>query len=319
MSASGRLVAVLCLDGVVAFDVAAACQVFAPAAGAAAGHYDVRVCGARRTTAAAHGLTIGTSAGLEVLEAADLIVVAGTEPIDPPVSPRVRRALRAAAARGARVASICTGAFVLARCGLLDGRTATTHWRHAPALAARYPEVQVRPDVLYVDEGDVLTSAGLAAGLDLCLHLVRTDLGAEVANAAARETVVAPHRSGGQAQFIALPVPEPSPVGVGATRQWLLEHLEQDFSVDDMAAHALMSRRSFTRHFRVETGMSPAAWVMDQRLDRARRLLETTDASLDAIARRCGFAHAASLRARFTAGVGVAPTVYRATFGERRR
>jgi transcriptional regulator GlxA family with amidase domain len=227
----------------------------------------------------------------------------------------VAAALRAAHARGARLVSICTAAYVLAAAGLLDGRRAATHWMHAERFTALFPRVTLDADVLFVDDGDILTSAGVAAGIDLCLHIIRRDLGTEVANRAARRCVVPPWREGGQAQFIERPVPAPTNAGTAATRTWALEHLDEPLTLDRLAAHASMSVRTFTRRFRGETGLSPARWLLQRRTDRARELLEATDLSVDRVARAAGFGTAAALRQRFHAALGVAPLSYRRAFG----
>lgn len=218
---------------------------------------------------------------------------------------------------GARIVSICTGAFVLAAAGLLDGRPATTHWKFADDFARLYPGVQLDADVLFVDDGDVLTSAGLAAGVDLCLHLLRRDHGAEVANHVARYCVVPPWREGGQAQFIERPLPSAPSASRSTTaraREWALEHLEDDLDVPALAASAGMSVRTFTRRFRAETGRAPGAWLIDQRVRRAQRLLEATDLPVDAVAARSGLGTAASLRQHLRAVAGVSPSDYRRTF-----
>jgi len=214
----------------------------------------------------------------------------------------------------ARMVSICTGAFALAAAGVLDGRRATTHWRDARDLAARFPRVRVEPDVLYVDEGDVLTSAGNAAGIDLLLHLVRSDLGTEAANRVARSAVVAPWRAGGQAQFIDRPVPEEADAGTGPTRVWALEHLGEPLGLADLARHAGMSVRTFTRRFREEAGETAVTWLTRARVDRARHLLETTDLPVDRVAAEAGFGTTASLRQHLSAAVGVSPLAYRRTY-----
>ena len=228
------------------------------------------------------------------------------------VAGELAEALRAAAGH-ARMVSICTGAFVLAAAGLLDGRRATTHWHDAPTLAALHPRVRVDPDVLYVDEGDVLTSAGVAAGIDLCLHMVRADHGAERANRVARRIVVAPHRSGGQAQFVDRPAAF-APHGIAATLDWALERLNEPLTVADLARHAVMSERSFARRFRAETGTTPVRWLIEQRVAHARRLLERTDLPVEAIAAESGFGTAAGLREHFGRAVRTTPTAYRRAF-----
>ena len=253
--------------------------------------------------------------GLETLERADTIVVPGTDLHDG-FSPATLTALHAAYERGVRIMSICTGAFVLAHAGLLDGKRATTHWRDAPALSAQFPLVTVDPAVLYVDEGQVLTSAGVAAGLDLCLHVIRRDHGAEVAAGLARRTVVAPHRDGGQAQYIDRPVVD-TPTGIvslDSTRAWALERLGESLTVAKLARHAAVSPRTFARHFRAETGTTPAQWLIEQRILAARQLLEASDASIDVIAARCGFPTTTSLREHFRRRLATTPTAYRNTF-----
>lgn len=252
-------------------------------------------------------------ADLSLTETADTVVVPGIH-VRGQISGEASEALRAAHARGARVMSICTGAFVLARAGLLDGRPATTHWLHADKFRAMFPAVRLDPDVLFIDDGDVLTSAGVGAGIDLCLHVVRRDHGSEVANRVARRCVVPPWRDGGQAQFIERPVPRPSDASTAATRVWALQRLEDELSLRALATHASMSVRTFTRRFREETGASPAQWLLQRRVDHARRLLETTDLSIDQVAQSAGLGTAASLRQHMQTAIGVAPTAYRRTF-----
>jgi AraC family transcriptional activator FtrA len=224
-------------------------------------------------------------------------------------------ALRAAHRRGARIMSVCTGAFVLAAAGLLDGRPATTHWMYTEELAARFPEVRVDPRVLYVDDGDVLTSAGTAAGIDLCLHVVRLDHGAEVANAVARRMVVPPHRDGGQAQYVESPLASgPGDDPLGGTLGWALEHLDEPLSVADLARRAAISPRSFARHFLRVTGTTPHQWLLSQRLLLAERLLESSDLSVERVASRSGFGSAAALRAHFQRARATSPSAYRRLF-----
>jgi transcriptional regulator GlxA family with amidase domain len=310
-------VAVLALDGVIAFDLGVPPQVFFAARDRGGERpYRVRV-------ATPGGVPVRTSAGfravpdhgLELLDEADTVVVPGIAYGSPSLTgtPEVRAALRRAAGR-ARIMSICTGAFVLAEAGLLDGRPATTHWAYADDFRARYPSVKLDPDVLFVDDGDVLTSAGVAAGIDLCLHVIRRDHGSEVANRAARRCVVPPWRDGGQSQFIERPLPETGDSTTAATRAWALERLEQPIELADLARHASMSVRTFTRRFRDETGMSPGRWLLHQRVEHARRLLESTDLPIDGVARQAGFGTAASLRQHLHATVGVPPAAYRRTF-----
>jgi transcriptional regulator GlxA family with amidase domain len=252
--------------------------------------------------------------GLDQLARADTVVVPGwADPeLDPPAD--LVEAVRAAYEAGARVASLCTGAFVLAAAGLLDGRSATTHWMHTSALAARYPRIDVDPGVLYVDNGRVLTSAGKAAALDLCLHVVRLDHGSAVANAVARMLVVPPHRAGGQAQFIATPVPEPDEHWLTQLFGWVVERLDQPLTVEDIARQASMSSRNLTRHFHAVCGTTPLRWLLTQRVRRAQELLETTDDSVESIARTTGMGTATTLRRHFNEVLGVPPDTYRRTF-----
>jgi transcriptional regulator GlxA family with amidase domain len=223
--------------------------------------------------------------------------------------------LAVAHSRGTRIVSLCLGSFVLAAAGLLDGRQATTHWPYCGTLAAAYPKIDVLPGVLYTDEGDVLTSGGVAAGIDLCLHLVRRDHGAEVANRLARALVVGPHREGGQAQFVEQPVADDADERLRPTLAWALEHLDEPMRIDALAAAAAMSRRTFYREFHSSTGTTPSRWLMAQRVLFARRLLETTDLRVEEIARRSGFGDAGVFRTNFGKQVGRSPTGYRRTFG----
>lgn len=281
--------------------------------------YDVVTCalvpGAVRTDA---DFTIIVEHGPQVLAAADtVLVLSSDDDYGPQAGGRLRGSMADAFARirpGTRMASICTGAFVLAAAGILDGRRATTHWRSAADLRKLYPAVEVEENVLYTDSGDVLTSAGVAAGLDLCLHMIRRDHGAAVANEVARGTVVAPHREGGQAQFITRPVPEPHAASTAKARAWALRHLDRQLSLRDLAAQDSMSVRTFTRRFREEVGLSPVRWLTQRRVERARQLLEESDLPVDRIADDAGFGTAASLRQHFQAAVGVSPSTYRATF-----
>ncbi|MDP9799664.1 transcriptional regulator GlxA family with amidase domain [Catenuloplanes nepalensis] len=322
-SDSRHLVAVLALPGVVPFDLGTAVQLFRSARDAD-GHrlYRTRVCTPDgRAILAGAGILIAPEdgTGLSLLDAADTIVVPGVDS-GPPVEegtldPAVTAALRAAHARGARIVSICTASMVLAAAGLLDDRPATTHWWWVDTFRRLYPRVRLNPDVLFVDDGPVLTSAGVAAGIDLCLHIIRTDHGSEVANRTARRCVVPSWREGGQAQFIERPVPvSPAGADTAATRSWALERLDSPLSLPELAGHARMSVRTFTRRFREETGVSPNRWLLQRRLDLARQLLESTSLNVDQIARRCGLGTAASLRQHLHAAIGVAPSAYRRTF-----
>jgi AraC family transcriptional activator FtrA len=309
-------VVALIFGGVVAFDLATPAQVFGHPAERR--RYAFTVCTPEPGPVPTHtGFAIVAEEGLDALERADMVVVPGHDDVERAWPPAALDALRAAHARGARVASVCTGAFVLAAAGLLDGRRATTHWNDARTLAALHPSVRVDPDVLYVDEGDVLTSAGVAAGIDLCLHLVRRDHGAERANRVARRIVVAPHRSGGQAQFVERPLPAGASApagGIAATLDWALERLGEPLTVADMARHALMSERSFARRFRAETGTTPLRWLIDQRVAHARRLLERTDLPVEAVAAESGFGSAVGLREHFGRAVHTTPAAYRRAF-----
>ncbi|MBS1868672.1 MAG: DJ-1/PfpI family protein [Actinobacteria bacterium] len=305
---SPHRIAVLALPDVVAFDLATPFQLLHR-------HYDVALCApAAGEVATTSGFPLVADRGLDALAHADTVFVPGFAPRRWPPTQAVLDALRAAHARGARIASICTGAFALGAAGLLDGRRVTTHWRHAQQLADLYPRARVDPDVLYVDDGDLLTSAGVAAGIDLCLHLLRKDHGAAAANAAARQTVVAPHRAGGQAQFIERAVPQADDGGLEATRAYALAQLDRPLTVAELARHACTSERTFNRRFRLETGTTPLRWLHQQRVDHARRLLETSDLPIETVAQRCGFGSAAILRQHFRRATATTPTAYRRTF-----
>ncbi|HEX2773237.1 MAG TPA: helix-turn-helix domain-containing protein [Micromonosporaceae bacterium] len=313
-------VGVLAIDYVVGLDLGTAAQVFGCARDAAGeALYTVSTCTAGRAPVrSTAGYQVVPDHGLELLESVDTVVVPGIHDgpplVDGTLDPTVTAALRAAHARGARIISICTGAFVLAAAGLLGGRPATTHWAYADRFRRRHPDVRLDAEVLFVDDGDVLTSAGVAAGIDLCLHVIRIDHGSEVANRAARRCVVPPWRDGGQAQYIERPVPKTAGADTAATREWARERLHEPLGLRELAGHATMSVRTFTRRFREETGMSPAQWLLQQRTDHARLLLETTDLSVDEVARRSGFGTAAALRQQLNARIGVSPIAYRRTF-----
>lgn len=305
-----RVVA-LAIPQVVAFDLSIPAQMFGR--WAAPAPYSFEVCaptpGPVPTTT---GYSLLASRGLDALAEADTVVVPGYVPNDRP-SDEICEALRAAAARGARLMSVCTGAFALAGAGLLDGKGAATHWAAAAELAECYPEVDVDPDVLFVDAGQILTSAGLAAGIDLCLHVVRQDQGATVAAGLARAMVVAPYRDGGQAQFLTRPLPAAGD-GLAATCAWMVTHLSEPLTVDDMARHAGWAPRTFARRFLAETGSTPLRWLAAQRLDEARRLLETTDLSIEQIAELSGLGTGGNLRLHLARRLGVTPTAYRRTY-----
>jgi transcriptional regulator GlxA family with amidase domain len=261
------------------------------------------------------GLQVVVEHGLERVATADLVCVLGWEGAETVPEEPLLQALRDAVARGARIMSHCTGAYVVAAAGLVDGRTIATHWMHAADLAARYPAVTVDPTVLYVDDDPIFSSAGTAAGIDTCLHLLRREHGASVANAIARRMVVPPHREGGQAQYVDAAVPDVDDAsGLREVLVWAQEHLETDLSVDQLAARALMSPRTFARHFRSATGSTPHAWLLGQRLTRAQHLLEVTELPVDEVARRSGLGAATTLRHHFALRFGTSPQAYRRTF-----
>ena len=260
------------------------------------------------------GIRIDCDGGLELLREADLIVVPGWRDLDDTPRPEITEALRAAVARGARVASICSGAFLLAHAGLLDGRRATTHWRHTERLARLFPNVRVEPDVLYVDEGNVMTSAGSAAGIDLLLHLVRKDYGPKVANSFARRMVVPPHRDGGQSQFVVQPVAVRTNDRIASVADWMAANLSDEITIELLADRAAMSVRSFTRRFRAATGAAPIEWLIRLRVRRAQDLLEASDVSVDRIAEAAGFGAPETLRHHFRKVVGTSPSAWRNTF-----
>ena len=308
-----RQVAVVVLEGAKPLDVGIPAQVFTNRASMP---YEVHVCGVRAgRVSGADGLSYLVEQGIEALDDAELIFIPGyrrpdTQP--PPVE--LIEALRRAHARGARLAAISTGAFALAATGLLDGKRATTHWHYAAAFAEQFPEVDVNERVLFVDEGSVLTSAGAASGIDLCLHILRGDLGLSAANHAARRLVAAPYRSGGQAQFVPRSVPPAHGERFSATRLWALERLGEPLPVARLAAHATVSPRTFARGFLEETGYTPMRWVMRARLDLAREMLENTRQNVDEIAAAVGLGSGANLRLHFRRVLGTTPSEYRRTF-----
>ncbi|MET8539250.1 helix-turn-helix domain-containing protein [Kitasatospora sp. NPDC004799] len=281
--------------------------------------YDLRLCSVGGPSAdGARGFSVRTPHGLDGLVGADTVIVPSVPDAvvshGEPLPSDFIAALRAAAAAGARMVSLCTGAFALGEAGLLDGRRATAHWLHTAELAKRYPEATVDDSALYVDEGQVLTSAGMSAGLDLCLHLVRRDLGAYVANQVARRMVVSGHRPGGQAQFVDLSVPVTDGDGLGPVMDWASRNLDRPLTVDGMARRAGMSTRTFFRRLQAATGMTPLKWLLNQRLVRAQTLLETTDLPIGRVSEASGLGTAANLRRHFTLHVGVTPTDYRQAF-----
>ncbi|WP_336991236.1 GlxA family transcriptional regulator [Leucobacter sp. VD1] len=311
-----KRVAVVVLEGAKPLDVGIPAQVFTTRASMP---YSVEVCGVQPgLIAGGDGLSYHVEHGIEALEVADLVFVPGYRHPDrdaPP--PALIEALRAAHARGARLAAISTGAFALAATGLLDGRRATTHWHYSRVLAERFPEVRVDERVLFVDEGSVLTSAGAASGIDLCLHILRKEAGMAVANHAARRLVAAPYRSGGQAQFVPQGVPETHGERFTETRAWALRRLGEPLDIPLLAAHARVSERTLARRFRDETGYTPMQWIMRARVDRARELLEETGLGVEEIADIVGLGTATNLRRHFRAVLGTTPSDYRRTFSRR--
>ncbi|GAA1516056.1 GlxA family transcriptional regulator [Kribbella lupini] len=321
MALAGRphRIAVLALDPVVGFDLTIPSTIFGNATRADGTRlYDVKVCGVRaEPVRASAGFTIVPDHGAEALAEADTVIIPGTylpEARQTGTLPDDVAEALALIRPGTRIASICTGAFVLAAAGLLDGRPATTHWIRAELFRSLYPQVKLDEDLLFIDDGDVLTSAGLGAGVDLCLHLVRSDFGSEVANRAARHCVVPPWRDGGQSQFIERVIPDEGSDGTGPTRVWALERLDQEISLADMASYARMSVRTFSRRFKAETGQSPGTWLLQQRIRHACHLLETTDLTVDRIAEAAGLGTSASLRHHLRGTLGVSPLAYRKTF-----
>lgn len=313
------IVAVAVTDGMPMFELSIAAQVFGiDRRDIADPWYRLRMCAADPgKTRIAHGFVLDTPYDLHALEHANTVIVPGLDPEDvaaDTVDPRLTAAVRTAHAQGARIVSLCTGAFALAAAGLLDGRRATTHWRYAELLRTQYPLVQVDPAVLYVDEGDVLTSAGVSAGIDLCLHLIRTDLGADVANQVARRMVVQAHRPGGQAQYIEKPMPPSDGDGLGPVLQWASENLDQQLTITQLARTAGLSTRTLARRFTEATGTTPLRWLHTKRLARARQLLEATDLPVERISQLCGMGTAGNLRHHFTREVGVTPMLYRRSF-----
>ncbi|MFI6225547.1 helix-turn-helix domain-containing protein [Nocardia salmonicida] len=310
-------VAVVLSDRLAMFEFGVVCEVFGldRTADGLPG-FDFRVCGAdpgtplRSTTP---GISVTPEFGLDQLAKADLVAIPAS-PIDQ-YDDRVLDAVRGAAAAGATVLTVCSGAFLAGAAGLLDGRKCTTHWRYVDRLAAMFPDATVDPDVLFVDEGNLITSAGTAAGIDACLHLVRREIGTAAANGIARRMVVPPQRDGGQRQFIEQPVPECSSIGLSTTLAWLTENLAHPHTVDELAARSSMSTRTFARRFAAETGTTPVKWLTTQRVLFAKQLLETTGMALERIADESGFGSGALLRHHFQRQVGLAPTEYRRRFG----
>ena len=310
--------AVVVYDGVGLFELAVANDIFGTTIATVHGRplYRLSICGAARSVTTDAGFRMEVPDGLDVLSAAQTVVVLPTlDPARVPVA--VLDALRAARSRGRRVMSLCTGAFVLAAAGLLDGHTATTHWTECADLARRYPRVCVDPGVLYVDDGDLLTSAGSAASLDLCLHVVQRDYGTDIASTVARDLVVPLYRPGGQAQYIETPLPAVHDGDLFAdTVGWLRAHLDEPVTVADLAARSAMSPRTFARRFVASTGTTPLAWMLRERVRLAQRLLETSDLPVDMIARNSGFGSPDNLRKHFSRTLRTTPQAYRKTFRE---
>ncbi|MET3806826.1 transcriptional regulator GlxA family with amidase domain [Nakamurella sp. UYEF19] len=298
------------------FEVAVACEVFGrPRRDFPVPWYEVVLCrGENGPVRTAEGLLLGEAPGLEELAKADTVIVPACVDLqgDPP--PDLLEALRLAHARGARIASICTGAFTLAAAGLLDGRRATTHWMHGAELTRRWPNVLLDPNVLYTQDGQIFTSAGECAGLDLCLSLIRLDHGARFANALARRMVLPAHRDGGQAQYIDQPLHTGESTDLSPVLAWARSQLHRPLTLDDLAGGAAMSQRTFVRHFRARTGTTPLQWLMHERVSRAQELLETTDDTIERIATQCGFGSVQTLRTHFTRVARISPSRYRQSF-----
>lgn len=316
-TAKRPLVVVLVADRLGLFEFSAASEIFGDdISSSVSGWYRFAVASAGDSTVSTHiaGIEVRVDRDLSALREASTIVVPPSI-LQRHMPDEVAAELRRAHARGTRIASLCTGAFILARAGLLNGREATTHWSSTAELAEQYPEISVNPGVLYIDDGDILTSAGSAASLDLCVHIVRNDFGAEIANLVAREMVIPPHREGGQAQYVSQPVPssfEGDPFADALS--WAIDHLSENPVVEELAERATMSPRTFARKFRAITGTTPHQWLNAQRLFYAQRLLETTNLSIDLVAEKSGFGTATNLRQQFQRATGTAPSIYRRTF-----
>lgn len=321
MAPPNRRIAVLAYDRLCTFEFGIVVEIFGlPRPELKVDWYRFGVCsldpGPLRATG---GVMVQPTAGLRALQRAGTIVIPGWRDVDEPPPEALLRAVRAAHARGVRLVTICSGVFVLAAAGVLDGKRATTHWRYVERLRARFPQVRVEPDVLYVDEGSILTSAGSAAGIDLCLHIVRRDYGAEIANHVARRLIVPPQREGGQSQYIPAPVRAEASNGLARVLEWAQRRLREPLSVDTLAERAAMSSRTFARRFREETGTTPHQWLTHQRLLAAQRRLETTTESVDAIAEAVGLQTAATLRLHFRRSLRTTPTAYRRRFSTKAR
>ena len=316
----GPAVAAVVCDGVTAFELGVTSEVLGPGWGPVLGvpWYRLTVCALEPGPVTADsGFQVVAAAGPEAIRAADTVIVLPTVTPDQ-IPAGLADVLREAHSRGSRIVSLCTGAFALASAGLLDGRRATTHWTECAELARRFPAVRVDPKVLFVDEGDIMTSAGSAAGIDLCLHLVRQDYGTELATQLARQLVVPPQRDGGQAQYIDMPMPEPGGGSLFAgTLEWLQEHLAEPVTIEELAARSAMSPRTFARRFQAALGLPPYQWLVSQRIRLAQRLLETTGLTVDSVAAHSGFSTAANLRKHFSQAVHTSPQAYRRTFARR--
>jgi AraC family transcriptional activator FtrA len=310
-------IAIPVTPGLPMFELAIPCEVFEPGREdfPVPWWYELQLCavqgGPVRT---AEGLLFDSPLGLDELSRADTVIIPGCADRQGDAPEALLQALRTAYDRGARIASICTGAFVLAAAGLLDGRTVTTHWMHAGELTRRWPAVRVEPNVLYTDDGQILTSAGSAAGLDLCLHIVSNDHGTRIANALARRLVIPPHREGGQAQYIEQPLPASGAQGLGSSLDWAREHLELPLTVEELARQAMMSPRTYARRFRETTGTTPLQWLCAERVRRAQDLLENTDDTIERIATLCGFGSAHQMRTHFNRINHVTPHAYQRNF-----
>jgi AraC family transcriptional activator FtrA len=315
-------VAILAYDGMSGFESGLAAEIFGItelaemfSAGISRPWYSVQLCAEEPELRMLGGATVRTSYGLDDLAAADTVIIPSVRDVTEPTSPALVDAIRTAFERKSRLVSICSGAFALAAAGVLDGRSATTHWIYADLLQKRYPDIDVDPSPLYVDGGSVLTSAGCAAGLDLCLHIVRSDHGARIANEVARRLVISPHRAGGQAQYIETPVPEPTTDGqIAAGMAWALANLDTPITLDELATQSAMSRRSYLRRFAKETGTTPIKWLIEQRIQASLALLESSSLSIEQIATRVGFESPVTYRHHFVRGLRTTPSEYRSCF-----
>jgi transcriptional regulator GlxA family with amidase domain len=315
-------VAILAYDGMSGFESGVAAEIFGItelsekfSEGIPRPWYTVKLCSEQPEVRMMGGATVRTSYGLADLAAADTVIIPSVRDTLAPVSPELVDAIKTASERGSRLVSICSGAFALAAAGVLDGRSATTHWIYVDLLQQRYPEIDVDPVPLYVDEGDVLTSAGCAAGLDLCLHIVRSDHGARIANDVARRLVISPHRAGGQAQYIETPVPEPTTDGqIAAGMAWAVDNLDAPITLDELAAQSTLSRRSYLRRFAKATGTTPIKWLIAQRIQASLELLESSSLSIEQVATRVGFESTVTYRHHFVRALRTTPSEYRGCF-----